>query len=149
MTMKRTAIVCTLVAAALGAGSFAQAQVPQPQPQWGNADPNSPNFQPSVVFGAANGGPSTYYDGGNRYGGTYPEEYPPQYGHYRHHRQRWAAGTYAPPEYYRDHRYWVRDWRARRLAPPPDGYQWVQTDTGDVLLIALATGIIASVIANR
>jgi Ni/Co efflux regulator RcnB len=46
-------------------------------------------------------------------------------------------------------RYWVNDWHARHLYAPPYGYQWVETDTGDVLLMALATGLIASVILSQ
>jgi Ni/Co efflux regulator RcnB len=68
----------------------------------------------------------------------------PQY-HARGYAPRYWAGGYVPYPY-RAHRYWVNDWRARHLAPPPYGYQWVETDTGDVLLIALATGLIASAI---
>lgn len=60
---------------------------------------------------------------------------------------RYWAGGYAPE--YRAQRYWVRDWRARRLAEPPRGYQWVQTDTGDLLLMAIATGLIANVIISQ
>jgi Ni/Co efflux regulator RcnB len=55
-----------------------------------------------------------------------------------------VRGGYAPE--YREQRYWVRDWRARRLSAPPRGYQWVQTDTGDLLLMAIATGLIANVV---
>lgn len=61
--------------------------------------------------------------------------------------QRYWAGGYAPE--YREQRYWVRDWRARRLSAPPRGYQWVQTDNGELLLMALATGLIANVIFTQ
>ena len=56
-------------------------------------------------------------------------------------RAGYYVGGYAPAN-----RYWVRDWRERHLYAPPNGYGWVQTDTGDVLLIALATGLIANAI---
>ena len=49
---------------------------------------------------------------------------------------------------YLNDRYYVSDWRARRLEAPPSGYQWVNRD-GQYLLVALATGIIAHVILNR
>ena len=59
---------------------------------------------------------------------------------------RYARGGYLPYQY-RDQRYWV-DWRSRSLAQPPYGYQWVQTDEGDYVLMALATGLIASLLVN-
>lgn len=60
---------------------------------------------------------------------------------------RYSVGAYAPE--YREQRYWVHDWRARRLSAPPRGYQWVQTDTGDLLLMAIASGLIANVIISQ
>ncbi|MGZ3274718.1 MAG: RcnB family protein [Caulobacteraceae bacterium] len=39
------------------------------------------------------------------------------------------------------------DWRARHLRRPPRGYEWRQVD-GNYVMAAVATGIIASVIAN-
>jgi Ni/Co efflux regulator RcnB len=60
------------------------------------------------------------------------------------HTPRYARGGYAPE--WRSERYWVRDWRERRLQAPPRGYTWVQTDTGDLLLMAIATGLIANVV---
>lgn len=56
-------------------------------------------------------------------------------------------GGYVPYEY-RHQRYYVNDWRARHLSPPPYGYQWVQSDSGDIILMALATGLIANLIFN-
>lgn len=61
---------------------------------------------------------------------------------------RYAVGGYVPYAF-RAHRYWVNDWRAYNLAPPPYGYTWVETDSGDFLLMALATGLIASIILNQ
>jgi Ni/Co efflux regulator RcnB len=66
------------------------------------------------------------------------------YGHYGHYGSHYYVGGYAPV--YASHRYWINDWRARNLYAPPYGYQWVETDTGDVLLLALATGLIANAI---
>ena len=60
---------------------------------------------------------------------------------------RYYRGDYVPYEY-RDRRFYVNDWRAHRLAAPPRGYQWVETDTGDYLLMALATGLIANLVLN-
>jgi Ni/Co efflux regulator RcnB len=83
------------------------------------------------------------------------DRYAPQYGYapqYRSHSYayspRYYTGGYVPHQY-RAQRYWVNDWRSRHLYAPPYGYQWVETDTGDVLLMALATGLIASVILSQ
>lgn len=46
-------------------------------------------------------------------------------------------------------RYTEVDYRSRHLRAPPRGYHYVQTDNGDVLLAALATGIIASIILSN
>ncbi|WP_199098670.1 RcnB family protein [Dyella sp. ASV21] len=53
-------------------------------------------------------------------------------------------GGYVPVEY-RDRRYVVDDWRAYRLAPPPPGHQWVRSDNGEFLLVAISTGIIVNI----
>lgn len=42
----------------------------------------------------------------------------------------------------------VRNYRAHRLNAPPRGYHWVQADR-DFILVGIASGIIASVIAGR
>jgi len=65
----------------------------------------------------------------------------------RHHPQ-FHRGGYVPAEY-RQHRYYVNDWRSHRLSAPPYGYQWVQSDSGDFLLMALATGLIANLIFSN
>ena len=43
----------------------------------------------------------------------------------------------------------VSNWGAYNLYAPPSGYGWVQSDTGDYLLVALATGLIANLLMNR
>jgi Ni/Co efflux regulator RcnB len=45
---------------------------------------------------------------------------------------------------YRDNRYVVNDWRARRLNAPPRGQHWVQAGN-DYVLAAIATGVITQV----
>jgi Ni/Co efflux regulator RcnB len=50
---------------------------------------------------------------------------------------------------YHTHYVEVTDYRARRLPPPRRGYHYVQSDNGDILLAAVATGIIASIIASH
>jgi Ni/Co efflux regulator RcnB len=60
---------------------------------------------------------------------------------------RWQRGDRLPAEY-RSHSYVVDDWRGHRLSAPPRGYHWVQQGN-DYLLVAIATGIIASVLLNQ
>lgn len=50
---------------------------------------------------------------------------------------------------YHTHYVEVTDWRGRRLKAPPRGYHYVETDTGDIILAAVATGLIASIIAHH
>jgi Ni/Co efflux regulator RcnB len=52
------------------------------------------------------------------------------------------------PEYYRGHEYVVDDWRGHRLQAPPRGFNWVQVGP-DYVLVAVATGIIASILLSQ
>ena len=70
------------------------------------------------------------YDRGNSY-----------YGH-----RRWARGQRY--DHYRNRSYIVSDYRRYGWRPPPRGYAYYRTDSGDVVMAALATGIIASIIAD-
>ena len=47
-------------------------------------------------------------------------------------------------------RYVVNDWSQRGLRAPPRGYRWVRenNNSGDYLLIAAATGLIASILSQ-
>jgi Ni/Co efflux regulator RcnB len=56
-------------------------------------------------------------------------------------------GAYIPREY-RNRQYVVVNYRTHRLAAPPRGHQWVQVG-GDYVLVAIATGIIASIILSH
>lgn len=60
------------------------------------------------------------------------------------HRQ-WRRGERLPQQY-RSSGYYV-DHRAYRLAPPPYGYRYVRVDN-DVVLTAIASGVIASIMFN-
>lgn len=73
----------------------------------------------------------------------------------RDYRQRGFALGYRPWERgdrlggYND-RYREVDYRDYRVQRPPQGYRWVQDDnTGDLILAALAGGLIATIIANN
>jgi len=63
----------------------------------------------------------------------------PNYAYYR--------GDRMPVEY-RHRQYVVDDWRGHNLSAPPRGYHWVQSGN-DYVLIAVATGIIASLLLSR
>jgi len=62
-----------------------------------------------------------------------------------HRHSEWRKG------YHMKHDDWSRgqavDWRARHLRAPPRGYEWREVD-GNYVMAAVATGIIASVIAG-
>jgi Ni/Co efflux regulator RcnB len=59
---------------------------------------------------------------------------------------RWAKGQRY--DHYRDRSYIVSDYRRHGWRAPPRGYNYYRTDNGDVVMAAIATGVIASVIAN-
>jgi len=59
----------------------------------------------------------------------------------------WYRGSRLPPQY-RSRQYVVDDWRAHRLSAPPRGYYWVQAGS-DYVLVAIATGVIASILLSQ
>lgn len=59
---------------------------------------------------------------------------------------RWREGQVYP--YYRYRNHMLRDWRAYHLPPPRPGYAYYYDDNGDVVMAALASGIIGLVIGN-
>jgi Ni/Co efflux regulator RcnB len=65
------------------------------------------------------------------------------HGYYGH---RWARGHWLPAEY-RTHHYYVPDYRryGYRVYAPPAGCRWVRHN-GDLILTALATGLVLDVI---
>jgi Ni/Co efflux regulator RcnB len=66
-----------------------------------------------------------------------------QGGHMGH---RWNRGERLPASYRtRDH---YVDYRAHHLRAPPRGYRWVQADN-NYALVAITSGLIASIIANN
>ena len=74
--------------------------------------------------------------------------YAPSYGYYRveprYYGQRWQRGHYLPSSY---RSYYVRDPYDYGLRPAPRGYRYVHAGN-DIVLIAIATGLIASVLAG-
>lgn len=63
--------------------------------------------------------------------------------------RRWARGEHIPRDYL-DDAYYVRDYRAYDLAPPPRGYTWVRPypDDDTYYLVQLATGLISSILGD-
>ena len=59
----------------------------------------------------------------------------------------WVRGSRVPPQY-RGYNYVMNDWRGHRLQAPPRGYQWIQSGN-DYLLVAIATGVIASLVLSN
>ena len=59
---------------------------------------------------------------------------------------RWARGERLPSNYYQDRSHYV-DYRSHHLRAPPRGYRWVQTDDNNFAMVAITTGLIASLIA--
>jgi Ni/Co efflux regulator RcnB len=66
--------------------------------------------------------------------------------HYTHAAPRYYYRGDRLPVEYRRHMVVVNDWNTYGLYAPPYGHQWVRSDTGEILLIALATGIIANLL---
>lgn len=67
----------------------------------------------------------------------------PPYGHAYGHR-RWYRGAVIPYDYRRQ--WYVNDYRRYGYGPPPRGYAYYRTDTGDIVLAAIATGVILSLL---
>lgn len=74
--------------------------------------------------------------------------YAPSYGYYRveprYRDYRWRAGAYLPAAY---RSYYVRDPGFYGLRPAPRGYRYVHANN-DIVMIAVATGLITSVLSG-
>jgi len=75
---------------------------------------------------------------GNGYGHAYGHDYRGQ--------GRWRQGQVF--SYYRQPNYVISDYRAYRLPPPRAGYRYYRSDNGDVLMVAIASGLIGAVLAG-
>ncbi|OYV32268.1 MAG: hypothetical protein B7Z80_27425 [Rhodospirillales bacterium 20-64-7] len=155
--------------------AFAPCAMAQPVPQeHGQYDQNQQKYQDHQDHGRAQGpAPQAHdnqghydqgwmaqghsdqhqYNQGQYHQGHYDE------GHYDqgHHDQGYARP--APPREAMDHhwhdggrytgsRHVVHDWDHRHLRRPPHGYEWVQNGN-QFVLIAIGSGIIASIIASQ
>jgi Ni/Co efflux regulator RcnB len=90
------------------------------------------------------------YDGGNRYSGN-------RYDGNRHDGNRYGGNRYDGGHrwrtgerysYYRDRGRMISDWGRYHLPPPRAGYAYYYDDNGDVVMAALASGIIGMVLGN-
>jgi Ni/Co efflux regulator RcnB len=58
----------------------------------------------------------------------------------------WARGQRMPKTYYSDSSHYV-DYRSNHLSAPRRGYRWVRTDDNNYAMVAITTGLIASIVA--
>ncbi len=75
------------------------------------------------------------FDRNDRRGNAYA------YGH-----RRWRTGQVYP--YWRDRGYYISDYHAYNLPPPRAGYRYYRSDNGDVVMAAIASGLIGTIIAG-
>ncbi len=143
--MKPKALVCALVAISLAPVTPAFAQADDQE----NLDRNFQQIQRVQEWQARHG--SREVPPGMR---VYPAPEQPGYdrrgdGRYDGDRGAGPNHEFYPgmhlPRQYRGYNYIVNDWRGHRLAPPPPGYQWVQTGA-DYVLVAIATGLIVQLL---
>ena len=68
-----------------------------------------------------------------------------QYGYNGYH-GRWRTGQRYT--HFRDDRYVIRDYRAYDLPPPRPGYRYYRDDNGDVVMAAIAGGVIGLILGG-
>lgn len=66
---------------------------------------------------------------------------------YNGYRGRWRTGQRF--NHWNNDRYYVRDYRYYNLPAPRRGYRYYRDDSGDIILAAIGTGIIAAILASR
>ena len=71
------------------------------------------------------------------YGGSYG---------YNGYRGQWRTGSRYP--YWRDSSYVITDYRAYRLPPPRPGYRYYRDNNGDIVMAAIASGVIGLIIGS-
>lgn len=69
--------------------------------------------------------------------------------HDRGSHEGWYREGGVVPREYRGNRYVVSDWRSEHLREPPHGYNWVRSDNGDFLLVAITTGVITGIMLSH
>ncbi|MBW8785478.1 MAG: RcnB family protein [Novosphingobium sp.] len=71
--------------------------------------------------------------------------YGDRYG-YDGYRGRWRTGQRFP--YYSDRRYVITDYNAYGLPPPRPGYRYYRDSSGDIVMAAVASGIIGLIVGS-
>ena len=97
----------------------------------------------SLAFGAVAASAQPYYGRYDRH--DYYRDRDRDRG-YRSYGGRWREGQVYP--YYRYRNRMIGDWRRYHLPPPRPGYAYYYDDNGDVVMAALASGIIGLVIGG-
>jgi Ni/Co efflux regulator RcnB len=72
---------------------------------------------------------------------------PNRYDRHDDRRHHWKRGERLDSRFH-SRGYIVSDYRRHGWRAPPRGYAYYRTDSGDVVMAAIATGVISSVIAN-
>jgi Ni/Co efflux regulator RcnB len=141
MSRLTTRILSASIAACLGLGSLAVQAQPGPPPGRGNGHGaqdmrhdgrHDDRGRHEQRYDRRDDRRADRHDNGRRGGG--PDH-------------NWYKGSRVPPQYRSQH-YVVNDWRGHRLSAPPRGYHWIQNG-GDYLLVAIATGVIASMVLGN
>ncbi len=144
--MKKSAIVCALLAASMLTGQLAIAQGNS-----GNRGRNDSGQRDDARDRRGNDARPSNNNGNNGRGNAFGHNNRydrddrnargagPDHGYYRGDRM---------PIQYRSRQYVVEDWRGHHLSAPPRGYHWVQSG-GDYILVAIATGIILQLLLNN
>ena len=141
MSRLTTRILSASIAACLGLGSLAVQAQPGPPPGRGNGHGaqdmrhdgrHDDRGRHEPRYDRRDDRRADRHDNGRRGGG--PDH-------------NWYKGSRVPPQY-RSHHYVVNDWRGHHLSAPPRGYHWIQNG-GDYLLVAIATGVIASMVLGN
>ena len=140
MSRLTTRILSASVAACLGLGSLAVQAQPGPPPGRGNGHGaqdmrhggrHDDRGRHEQRYDRRDDRRADHHDNGRRGGG--PDH-------------NWYKGSRVPPQYRSQH-YVVNDWRGHHLSAPPRGYHWIPNG-GDYLLVAIATGVIASMVLS-
>lgn len=144
--MKR--IACVLLLGLTAAGSLAMAQ------SGGGDGPGRQGPQgPSQGHQAQHGGPGGHHDQGRPGGrGAGPGQGPG--------REAWGSNGWRGGQphgwargenfrqYYRGPTYVVRDYGRYHLRRPPNGYHWIRDNSGNYLMVAIASGVIADLLMH-
>ena len=137
---KSMAVAAAALAMCMAGSAFAQ------DPRFERGPDRNDRFGPQQQQQLRHDGPG--YDRGRP---DYRPDYRPgrQFDHRGHPNPHaeWRRGGRVPAEY-RGHQYVVNDWRGHHLQQPQRGYQWVGVG-GDFVLAAVATGLIAQIIAGQ